>query len=129
MSTPNGEKVSIAFSERIGELIGSGTVTGFARQTGLKQAAIDRYVKGQREPNADALRKIAMSCGVTTDWLLGLSKYPNGVNGEGLVAPPTASRDIERLRADAAQVCIRADSFTAAIDNLKETLQRFSTQK
>jgi transcriptional regulator with XRE-family HTH domain len=77
MSTPNGEKV---FAERITNLIGEGTVTSFARRVNLNQAAVDRYVKGLREPNAEALRKIASACEVTTDWLLGLSENPIGVN-------------------------------------------------
>lgn len=80
MSIPKGEDFSYSFTERIKELIGSSAVSAFARSVGLKQAAIDRYVKGLREPNADALRKISAACGVTTDWLLGVSSTPNGVS-------------------------------------------------
>lgn len=98
MSTPNGEKVLYSFTERIKELIGNGAVSAFARSVGLKQAAIDRYVKGLREPNAEALRKISVSCGVTTDWLLGVSSTPNGVdNSDWRGRALAAERKLERV--------------------------------
>lgn len=79
MSTPNGENNFEKFSDRIKGLIGTDSVSAFARRIGIKQAAVDRYVKGLREPNADALRTIATACDVSTDWLLGISATPNGV--------------------------------------------------
>ena len=75
----NGVKVSTGVSERIKTLIGDETVSAFARRIGMKQAAIDRYVKGQREPNADAIRVISTACSVSADWLLGISDSTNGV--------------------------------------------------
>jgi transcriptional regulator with XRE-family HTH domain len=80
VSIPLGENSKNIFAERISELIGGSTVTSFARKVKLNQAAVDRYVKGLREPNADALRTIAKSCEVTTDWLLGISDNPIGVS-------------------------------------------------
>lgn len=98
MSIPKGEKVSYSFTERIKELIGDGAVSAFARSVGLKQAAIDRYVKGLREPNADALRKISNACGVTTDWLLGVSSSPNGVaDSDWRSRALAAERKLERV--------------------------------
>lgn len=77
MSMPNGENI---FAERISHLIGERSVSEFARRVSLNQAAIDRYIKGLRQPNADALRRIATVCEVTSDWLLGISDNPFGVN-------------------------------------------------
>ena len=74
---PNGENI---FAERISHLIGERSVSEFARRVSLNQAAIDRYIKGLRQPNADALRRIATVCEVTSDWLLGISDNPFGVN-------------------------------------------------
>lgn len=79
MSIPLGEVSENIFAERIMSLVGEGSVSGFARKAKLNQAAVDRYIKGLREPNADALRKIAVACEVTTDWLLGVSDNPIGV--------------------------------------------------
>lgn len=78
MSTPNEEKIKRIFSERINELIGEESVSAFARRVGLKQAAIDRYSKGQRLPAADALVVIATECNVPVDWLLGVASKPSG---------------------------------------------------
>ena len=68
------------FSLRLKKLIGDGSVAAFARQMGLKQTSMDRYVKALHTPNAEALIAISTRCGVTTDWLLGLSDSPNGAS-------------------------------------------------
>lgn len=73
MSTPNEEEIKKIFSTRIRELIGDRSVSRFSREIGMKQAAIDRYTKCQRSPAADAIVAIATKCGVSTDWLLGLT--------------------------------------------------------
>ena len=72
----NDETKAVSFSSRIKQLIGDRSVNAFARTIGMNQAAIDRYAKGLREPNAEALRMIAAKCGVSADWLLGLSENP-----------------------------------------------------
>ena len=78
MSTPKRVRLAETFALRVKKLIGGGSVAAFARQTGLKQASVDRYVKAAHAPNAEALIAISTCCGVTTDWLLGLSDFPNG---------------------------------------------------
>lgn len=79
MSIPNGVEFGKNFSERIRTLIGADEKpAAFARRVNMRQAAIDRYLKGLREPNADALRSLSSSCGVSTDYLLGLTDTPNG---------------------------------------------------
>ena len=80
MSTPKEETIKSVFSERIRTLIGAEPVSAFARRVGLKQAAVDRYVKGVRAPAADALVALANSCSVSSDWLLGLAATPAGEN-------------------------------------------------
>ena len=120
------------FIDRLKELQGERTQKEYAKYLGIPLNTYTNWILRSRRPTIDALISISKTEGVTTDWLLGLadSKTPNMVFPDGADATlPTASRDIERLRADAAQVCVRADSFTAAIENLKETLQRFTPQK
>lgn len=46
----------------------------FAVMTGLTEAAISRYVTGQREPRAVTLAVIANALGVTSDELLGIER-------------------------------------------------------
>lgn len=104
MSTPKGLDIELIFSDRIKALIGDGSVSSFARLVGLQQAAVDRYARGIRSPNAEALKTIALKCGVTTDWLLGLSDNPKGVsNGKNVLAHGEASsglreKDLEIAR-------------------------------
>ena len=76
------ENLAAIFAGRLRRLIGDGSVSAFARRTGLRQASVDRYVKAAHAPNAEALRAIATRCGVTTDWLLGLADSPSGVPDE-----------------------------------------------
>ncbi|MCL2103466.1 MAG: helix-turn-helix domain-containing protein [Kiritimatiellaeota bacterium] len=83
MSNQKRVKVSTIFSSRINELIKDESVSAFARRVGLRQATVDRYVRDVHSPNADALLAIATHCGVTTDWLLGLSDSPNRVGDDG----------------------------------------------
>jgi len=45
----------------------------FAAKTGLTQASVSRYLSGSR-PNLEAIFKIAVGCGVSVDWLLGLKE-------------------------------------------------------
>ena len=44
-----------------------------AEKLGMTDATLSRYVRGNREPRADAIRKIAETLNVSTDWLLGLT--------------------------------------------------------
>lgn len=45
----------------------------FAAELGIPYRTITNYENGSREPGSDYLLKVADKCGVTTDWLLGLS--------------------------------------------------------
>ena len=78
----NVEKLKFVFSERLVELIGNRTVTGFARRVGLQQSAIDNYVKKKRSPNAEAIITISSACCVSADWLLGLTDAREDVPGD-----------------------------------------------
>lgn len=112
-------------AERLKALRGSRTQAEMADLLGIAQQGWARYESGKVMPGAEVIHQICVKLDKSADYILGLC---NDEHGAGAM-PSTASRDIERLRADAAQVCIRADSFIAAVDNLKETLQRFSAQK
>ena len=46
------------------------TQQGFADATGIHVQQIKRYEANTSQPSADALKKIAICFGVTTDWLL-----------------------------------------------------------
>jgi transcriptional regulator with XRE-family HTH domain len=63
---------AMSFSERIIALRRERGMTqqGFADATGIHVQQIKRYEADTSQPSADALKKIAVCFGVTTDWLL-----------------------------------------------------------
>ncbi len=63
------------FFARLKELKGNRSTSAFAREAGIQQQNMDRYLKG-REPTLSAIIKICMGLGVSADWLLGLADKP-----------------------------------------------------
>jgi len=63
---------AMSFSDRIIALRRERGMTqqGFADATGIHVQQIKRYEADTSQPSADALKKIAVCFGVTTDWLL-----------------------------------------------------------
>ncbi len=59
---------------RINQVRNDMSVYAFAKHLGLKQASLDRYIKGQRKPSVELIYTICQRCDVSADWLLGLSK-------------------------------------------------------
>jgi transcriptional regulator with XRE-family HTH domain len=52
-----------------------------SRHCGLSLSAINFYERGEVEPSAKHLKKMAEVLGVSTDYLLGLSDYPTAQFG------------------------------------------------
>jgi len=50
------------------------TQAEFGKLIGVGKSAVSQYESGARAPDTAALRRIAASFGVTTDWLLGLDE-------------------------------------------------------
>ena len=65
------------FTERVRELQGEKTNTEFADFLGISRQTVGFYCNGDRVPDALTLIKISQKCGVSADWLLGLSDYKN----------------------------------------------------
>ena len=62
-----------SFGERLKELRGNLSQDDFAFKIGTKQTTLSNWERGFREPNFSGLVLIANSCGVSADWLLGLT--------------------------------------------------------
>lgn len=58
------------------ELMGDMTIKEFADKLGMSRATVGFYSAGQRIPDAMGIKIIAEKCGVSADWLLGLSNFP-----------------------------------------------------
>ena len=61
------------FLERLKELRGDGSVAALARRIGIKQNTFDLYIKGRRKPSVELVFSIIHNCGVSFEWLFGLS--------------------------------------------------------
>lgn len=61
------------FTKRFRELQGKQSNTEFADFLGISRQTVGFYFNGDRVPDAITLTKISERCGVSTDWLLGLS--------------------------------------------------------
>lgn len=61
------------FTERFRELQGNQSNTEFAAFLGLSRQTVGFYCNGDRIPDALGIKVIAEKCGVSADWLLGLS--------------------------------------------------------
>ena len=56
------------FAERLQSLIGTGSVSAFARKVGLSEALIRKYLKGA-EPGLGKANQIAMAANCSLEWL------------------------------------------------------------
>lgn len=65
----------MAFADRLGFLIGDGTVSDFARQVGLGESLIRKYLKGS-EPSLARAYQIAQGCRCSLEWLASGEGYP-----------------------------------------------------
>lgn len=65
----------LRFAERFSKLRGDESQKDFAARIGISRPTVGFYENGDRLPQADVLKQIAERCGVSTDWLLGLSDY------------------------------------------------------
>lgn len=63
-----------AFRDAFVELMGEMTIKEFADKLGMSRATVGFYSSGQRIPDALGIKTIAEKCGVSADWLLGLSE-------------------------------------------------------
>ena len=65
------------FFSRLKQLKGERSTTAFARDAGIQQQNMDRYLKG-REPTLSAIIQLCRGLGVSADWLLGLADKGGG---------------------------------------------------
>ena len=83
-----------AFTERLKELRGCESQKSFATMLNLNQQTYQRYECGAREPDLETLHRIGVSCGVSIDWLLGLSdsRDRREAPSRAATADPSAAR-------------------------------------
>ncbi len=65
------------FQTRFRELRGAMTQSEFAEKLGISRPTVGLYESGARIPDAEVLGIIARKCGVSADYLLGLTDIPS----------------------------------------------------
>ena len=68
------EKRLTILGERLRALRGDRSQAEFAKLIGVSSASIGYYENSERLPDAEMLRKICVTCGVTADYLIGLTR-------------------------------------------------------
>lgn len=58
---------------RLKELQGAESVSAFARRLEMPHRTLDSYLKGERKLSLDLAFRVCAKCGVSADWLLGLT--------------------------------------------------------
>lgn len=66
---------TIIFAQRLQTAMYLKSWTGaeLSKRSGLTQAAISRYINGQRQPSVDRIIRLSKALGVTSDYLMGLT--------------------------------------------------------
>ena len=98
------------------ELQGDLSVTAFARVLEMPQNTLDCYIKERRKPSVDFILRICAKCGVSADWLLGLTdarvckvraERPNVVAHSPQMPEPTNAELLSEIR----RLTIRVESL------------------
>lgn len=72
------DKKNLKFMTRFNVLRGNLSQDAFAKKIGVSRAVIGHYENGERSPDSFILKKIADTCEVSVDWLLGLTDIESG---------------------------------------------------
>lgn len=115
-----------AFVRRLRELQGHESVSAFARRLEIPQKSLDCYIKGEHKPSVDLLLRVSTKCGVSADWLLGLSdeRGPSQV-----VAPILSPRSTVRSPTRVAVLAPQSNSdLLAEIRALKARVAALESQ-
>ena len=83
--------------DRAAMLQGERSTSQFARDLGMQQSTLDLYLKGKRKPSVELIYCICRKCGVSSDWLLGLSDTKTVQTGR--TSDPVQQAKLEGLKA------------------------------
>lgn len=109
------------FRERFLQLKGERTTVEFAQVLGMSRATVGFYESGQRIPDALGIEKICKTCGVSADWLLGISTVKTSDTTTQAICQATglSEKAVEHLT-----LLNKVAEFNSASDNAMTTYQR-----
>ncbi|HAG2521277.1 TPA: helix-turn-helix transcriptional regulator [Salmonella enterica] len=92
------------FSERLKEAMQGMSNHEIARRSGLSEAAIRKYVKGESYPTIDNAAKVADACGVSLSWLLTEQESSRLSISDGAKYSAHANNNLHSRKTDQATV-------------------------
>ena len=109
------------FRERFLQLKGERTTVEFAQVLGMSRATVGFYESGQRIPDALGIEKICKTCGVSADWLLGISTVKTSDTTTQAICQATglSEKAVEHLT-----LLNKVAEFNSASNNAMTTYQR-----
>lgn len=109
------------FRERFLQLKGERTTVEFAQVLGMSRATVGFYESGQRIPDALGIKKICKTCGVSADWLLGISTVKTSDTTTQAICQATglSEKAVEHLT-----LLNKVAEFNSASNNAMTTYQR-----
>lgn len=78
------------FISRLKELRGSMSTSAFARVLDMPQTTLNSYFQGIRKPSVELVERICVKCGVSADWLLGLTEARDYTRNYTKLPAPTS---------------------------------------
>ena len=114
-----------SFSEKIRDLRGDDTLAVFSNRIGIHLNTYQHYESGARKPNVNVILQIALTCNVTSDWLLGLSDEEDSLrNGKKISRFSTTGvkTRVQELKEYATQTSAKADELLSVIEKMEVVL-------
>ena len=118
--------MSKLFLSRLKELQGSNSVSAFARYLEMPQKTVDTYIKDQRKPSVEFVVRVCSKCGVSADWLLGLSEDRGGSQSAAPMTLVTKKR--QTLLEPHDEILIKFAALEKRVEELESSAIRYLNQ-
>ena len=118
--------MSKLFLSRLKELQGSNSVSAFARYLEMPQKTVDTYIKDQRKPSVEFVVRVCSKCGVSADWLLGLSDDRGGSKSAAPMTLVTKKR--QTLLEPQDEILIKFAALEKRVKELESSAIRYLNQ-
>lgn len=118
--------MSKLFLSRLKELQGSNSVSAFARYLEMPQKTVDTYIKDQRKPSVEFVVRVCSKCGVSADWLLGLSEDRGGSQSAAPMKMVTKKR--QTLLDPQDEILIKFAALEKRVKELESSAIRYLNQ-
>ena len=114
------------FITRLKELQGENSVTAFARYLEIPQNTLDCYINGRRKPSVELVLRVCKKCGVSSDWLLGISEDRGGSQS---VAPvPVVTKTRQKILDPQDEILFKLAALEKRVKEIESSAIRYLNQ-